>query len=197
MRFHRRRNSGSAGRSRSESAPNTEGSLAGSSSKAAAGASSASSTRVLEQRKRRRKSPLMRPTRAMRRCDLTHLARYQPQPPTMKRLAQRRCDVAAAIPAQFDDARFLARKPQRGRKTGCACRSRGRRGRNPRARCPAMQSAAPSGMRELGAPGERYRPRSRPPPATARTDMRPGGRRAPHPRWRCDRPGRGRRPRPH
>src|SRR6516162_4171010 len=73
--------------------------------------------RLVEERKRRREAPLTRPTRAMCRRDRADLARYQPQPPTVERLPQRRRDVPASVPTQLDDGSLLARKPQRGGET--------------------------------------------------------------------------------
>src|SRR6266436_9087062 len=66
--------------------------------------------RLLEKRKRRHEAPAARPPRAVRWRDASDLAGYEPQAPTVERLAEGRRDVAGSIPAQLDDARLLARK---------------------------------------------------------------------------------------
>jgi hypothetical protein len=57
----------------------------------------------------------MRPARPVRRRNLPDLARYEPQAPAVKRLAERNRDVAGPIPAQLDHQRLVAGKPQRRR----------------------------------------------------------------------------------
>src|SRR5260370_21371102 len=66
--------------------------------------------RLLEKRKRRHEAPAARPPRAVRWRDASDLAGYEPQAPTVERLAEARRDIAGSIPAQLDDGRLLARK---------------------------------------------------------------------------------------
>src|SRR5262245_60497836 len=70
---------------------------------------------IPEQRERGRQPPAMGPARAVRRRDLADLARDDPQAAAVEGFAERRGDVAFAIPAELDDGRLLAGKAQRGR----------------------------------------------------------------------------------
>ena len=72
---------------------------------------------------RRGEPASMRPPRPVRRGDVADLARDQPQPPAVERLAERRRHLGCAVPAQLDDGRLVAGEPQRRRE------ARGRRTR--------------------------------------------------------------------
>src|SRR5262245_2065502 len=76
--------------------------------------------RIVEQRDRGGKPAPRRPARPMRRRDLADLACHKPQPPAVKRLAERRRDVARPVPAQLDDGGLLSRELERCRETGGA-----------------------------------------------------------------------------
>src|SRR5215813_7980313 len=76
--------------------------------------------RVVEQRKRGVEPAPVRPAGAVRGRNLADLACRQPQPPAVKRLAERCRDVARSIPAQFDNGRLLPGEPQRRGQAGAA-----------------------------------------------------------------------------
>ena len=161
-----------------------------------AGASSASSCGSASELDRGVEPLAVRERRAVRRRDLADLARDQLQAAAVKRAAERHRDVARAVPAQFDDGRFVAGESSAvvkpcgggaGVEDKVAIGGRGvRRGElRRRALAPAPRAT------------DRCRPASPRRPRSARTESRPArrprrrrprrcGRRdpAPHPRWR-------------
>src|SRR5262249_13765913 len=74
--------------------------------------------RIGEQRERSLESTPRAPARAMRGRNAPDLARNEPQPAAVECPAQRNRNLAAAVPAELDDARLLAGCPKRGRKPG-------------------------------------------------------------------------------
>src|SRR5665647_232959 len=71
-----------------------------------------------EQSERCGEPPPMRPARPVRRCDLPHLARHQPQPAAVEGAAERRRHRRVAIPAHFEHRCLLAGERQRRAKPG-------------------------------------------------------------------------------
>src|SRR5262249_581867 len=74
--------------------------------------------RIGEEGERRLEPAPRAPARGRGGRNAPDLARDEPQPTAVERLAKRDGNLAAAVPAQLDDARLLAGRPKRGRKAG-------------------------------------------------------------------------------
>src|ERR1700692_3172845 len=76
--------------------------------------------RIGEQRECGREPPAMRPARPVRRRHLPDLARDQLEAAAVEGAAERRRNVARAVPAHFQHGRLVAGEVERGRKRGGA-----------------------------------------------------------------------------
>ena len=90
--------------------------VAGRSAKAQVAGDKAIKDGIGEEREREIEPPLAAPARAPRRGDGADLRGDEAQAAGVEILAQRRGDGAIAVPAQLDDARLEAGKPQACRK---------------------------------------------------------------------------------